>query len=242
MIIISHFENKISSPSFKKINRLALAPFLGGRNCRAETNNPFIEFFTVHRILPEKTPLKLIQAFMIDKKFNLMEKFIFKTLSLFEIGIKGGPPMYFIAKDSNNEKFIIDEQRVIKELFYLYSPSNKSPPFSPAEKTRRILKVFPTQKLSLQTIFLEIETYQEFFNEKCRFYQSPEDKKKNRKWPLLAFQALSLFSKKQTQYVFKNIELKEKIIQLQVNKKSLAFLMLNSSHLSIKNITLEKIQ
>ena len=135
LIIISHFEHKISSPSLKKINRLALAPFLDGRDCHAETQNPYIDFFIVHRILPENTPLKLIYAFMIDEKFSLLEKFIFKTLSLFELGMKGGPPLYFIAKDSKNKKFVIHERRVITKMFYLYYNYKKSPPFSSGKKS-----------------------------------------------------------------------------------------------------------
>ena len=235
LIIVSHFEKTIISPSFQKINRLAWAPFLDGRDCHAGEKPPYVDFFIVHRILPEQTPFQLTQAFMIDEKFSLLEKFIFKTLSLFEIGIKGGPPLYFVAKDSKNQKFIINELRVINEMFYLYSPSN---PLSSAGKARTILKAFQIQKRHLQTVLLEVETYQEFFDEKCQFYQSPEDKKKNRKWPQKAFKALSQFSKQQKEYVFTNIELKGKYIQLKVNKKSLAFLLLNSASLSIKNITL----
>ena len=234
LIVISPFEKKTSSPSFNKIRHLALAPFLDGRNCNSEEDPPSMDFFRVHRILPENTPLQLIQAFMVGKKINFVEKFILKTLSLFEIGLKGGPTLYFIAKDSTNNKFIINELRVINEMFYHYSPS------LPAEKARTILKAF--KNLQLQTVLLEMETYHEFFNEKCRFYSSLEDQKKNEKWPQKAFEVLSQFSKQQKQYVLKNIELKGKSIQLTVNKTSLAFLLLNSSSLSIKNISLPETQ
>ena len=234
LIIISHFEKMISSPSFKKIRRLALAPFLDGRNCHSGEGPPSIDFFRVHRILPENTPLHLTQAFMAGKKVSFMEKFVLKTLSLFEIGLKGGPSLYFIAKDLKNEKFIIQKRRVINEMFYHYFPS------FPAEKARTILKAF--KDLQLQTVLLEMETYREFFNEKCRFYSPSEDQKRNKKWPQTAFKVLSQFSKQQKQYVLKNMELKGKYIQLTVNKFSLAFLLLNSSSLSIKNISLLEIQ
>lgn len=234
LIVISLFEKKTSSPSFNKIRRLALAPFLDGRNCNSGEDPPFIDFFRVHRILPENTPLQLIHAFMAGKKINFMEKFILKTLSLFEMGLKGGPSLYFIAKDSTNNKFIINELRVINEMFYHYSPS------PPAEKARTILKAF--KNLQRQTVFLEMEAYHEFFNEKCRFYSSSEDQKKNKKWLQTAFKVLSQFSKQQKQYVLENIELKGKFIQLTVNKPSLALLLLNSSSLSIKNISLSETQ
>ena len=236
LIIISDFENIISSPAFKKINRLALAPFLDGRDCHSGERRPYINSYIIDRILPENTPFKLIQAFMIDEKFNLLEKFIFKTLSLFEIGVKGGPPLYFIARDSTDEKFIINELRVVNEMFYLYSPSGDSS--SSARKARKILKAFKTQKSHFQTISLEIETYQEFFDEKCQFYQSPEDKKKIRRWPQTVFRVLSQFSRQKTPYIFEDMELKGKYITLKVDEVSLAFLLLNSSHLSIKNISL----
>ena len=236
LVIISDFENIISSPAFKKINRLALAPFLDGRECHSGEKHPYIQSFRVYRILPENTPFELIQAFMIDERFSLLEKFIFKTLSLFEMGVKGGPPLYFVAKDSTDEKFTINELRVINEMFYLYSPSGDSS--SSAGKARAILKAFKTRESHLQTISLEIETYQEFFDEKCQFYQSPEDQKKNKQWPQMAFQALSQFVSQQTSYTFKNMELNGKYIKLEVDEASLAFLLLNSSHLSIKNIVL----
>ena len=234
LIIVSPSEKRATLPSFNKIKRLALAPFLNGRNCNAGEDPPSMDFFKIHLVLPENTPLQLVQAFMIGEKIGFMEKFILKTLSLFEIGLKGGPSVYFIAKDSKNKQFIIHELRVITEMFYHYSPS------PPAEKARTILKAFTN--LQLKTVLLEIETYHEFFREKCQFYSSSEDQKNNKKWPQKAFEVLSQFSKQQKQYVLKNRELKGKFIQLTINKVSLALLLLNSSSLGIKNINLLETQ
>ena len=43
-----------------------------------------------------------------------------KLMSLLEIGVKGGPPTYYIVKDSSKQRFVVSDIRVYEGLFYIY--------------------------------------------------------------------------------------------------------------------------
>ena len=224
LIMTSEWERPFSSSILQTVS-FAQAPFLNGRKCNQNAKKPYIFAFTVKSILSPHTPFKITKAFfLVNKKTSTPHKLFLQVFSLTGKGLRGGPRIYYIAQDSRKNKFNIDSRRIHKGLFYIYDQPS-------AQKAKNLLQIFQPQKT--QTVLLEIETYQEYF-EKCGFYQSKENKIEN--WPEGTFNALVQFSKQHQQYKLDNIQKTGNQIEVSIDKKSLALLLLNSSHLSISNI------
>ena len=121
LIVISDFQH-VSSPTIIRLNRLIVAPFLNGRKCGVTGKTIFSG--QIEKILPKNTPLKTTRVFKVVKDPGFMRSLTIKLMSLKELEVKGGPPTYYLVKDSDEELSAVSDIRIYDGLFYLYNGIN----------------------------------------------------------------------------------------------------------------------
>ena len=229
-IIVHNFKDFLSSPTIDEINRLALKAELTGRPCGRGESDPHFLLFNVESVLPAKTSFTIKKAFITARQMGWGRSLFLKLLSLKGIGIRGDHSVYYyIAEEKDSKKnFVIHEQRVHEELSYLYNTEGM-------KKAHSIINRFPSK--GPQTILMKIETYREYFRDKCR-YSNAKDINLLRNWPRKAFKAIVKFAEEHPEYLLKNAFYTKKGINITVNKQSLSLLILNSQNLSLKDINM----
>ena len=231
LIIINYTQPEPSTP-FQNINRFLKPPHLDGKVCAAIKDQLFSQ--KIEGILPPNTPLKITKAFTIINNPGFIRNLVVKLMDFNGIGVKGGPLTYYIAMDSENKEFIINEITASNINFYIYN-------WSPSKKAARIISDFTKRGEQTQRVSLTFELSKEH-DEKCGYGwpkgQEPKRMKPEEEMQILIEKTLKTIEESSSLYVFKNINSNSNQIAVDVNDKSLAFLILNSSPLRIKNISL----
>ena len=211
-------------------------PFLNGKECSHQSDKTL--FGQVETILNPNTPLTIKKIFFTisPKKSLYLIRWIMKLLSLMEWHhFRGGANLYYLVED-NQRTYVIDNININPALFYRYLSAS-------GQKAQAVLAQFQQIKqinTKGQFISITLEGYAEYI-EKCQYYQSPEELSKQKDIEITEQQksydrTLELIQKSTPDHFFKNIEKKGNTIEMQVNKKALALLLLNSSFLSYKAI------
>ena len=227
-LIITSYTKPVSSDIFHKVNRILKAPYLDGGDCSLNKDQYFSR--RVKGILSPKTPLIVIKAFHVLKNPGLLRKLILKLTDFMEIPGKGGPAIYYLVKGLNNQDFIVDS--VI--YFSTYGSSR-------AKKAVRIISNFTEANKKIQRVLLKFELSKEH-DEKCGYGwpkgQEPKRMKPTTEIKILMERTLRIIEENRLIYTFKNVNSHSNQIEVDVDYKALTFLILNSSPLRIKSISL----
>ena len=229
LIVISDFQH--TSPIITKLNRLIMAPFLDGRRCGITNKAVFSD--RIEKILPANTPLITTRVFKVVRNPGVIRNLVIKLMSLKELGVKGGPPTYYLVKYSDEEQSAVSVIRIYDGLFYIYKGTG-------ARKAAHVMAEFAEKGEGLKRVLLHFENIREY-DKKCGYYRFPEEQKKinpakEMKESIEA--ALELIETHSQNYDFGNIEVRKGQIEMDVSYKGLVFLILNSSPLHIKDINL----
>lgn len=229
-LIITNYTR--ASPLLRKVNRFLYPPYLEGREC--SVNRDIYFSLKVQDVLPPNTPLDVIEVFYVRKDPGLMEKLMFKILDFKGIGIKGGPTTYCLARDSKNREFILREITAYKPNFYLYKSL-------PAKKAANILSLWTNQDQQTKKVLLTFELTKEH-NKKCGWGwpkgKEPKIMKPEEEIKILMEKAVQFMKKNGPLYTFEDIHIRSDQVEVALGEKALAFLILNSSPLRIKDISL----
>ena len=227
-LIVTSYTHSVSSDVFQKVNRVLVAPYLDGANCSLNKDQYFSR--RVEGILPPKTPLEIIKEFHVLKDSGLLRSFVLKLIDFFGIPGKGGPSIYYLVKDLKNQQFIMNSL----VYFVTYGSSRY-------KKATRIISDFTEAGKSIQNILLNFELSKEG-DKKCG-YGWPEGQEPKRMNPkeelkIIMEKALQRIKKYRPVYVFEDVRSRSNQIEVNVDDKALVFLILNSSPLRIKEISL----
>lgn len=85
---------------------MLVAPYLDGANCSLNKDQYFSR--RVEGILPPKTPLEVIKVFHVLKDPGLLRTFVLKLIDFFGIPGKGGPSIYYLVRDLENQQFVMN--------------------------------------------------------------------------------------------------------------------------------------
>ena len=223
-----------SPPSalFQKVNRFLVPPSLDGGECSANRDRYFSR--KVKAILPPKTSLKVIEAFHILKDPGLIRKLVVKLLDFKGIGVKGGPATYYLVRDSQKKEFILNEIIAYEPNFYFYDSL-------PAKRVANILSHFTKPNQEARKVLLSFELTEEH-NEKCGWGwpkgQKPERMEPEKEIKVLMERSVQFMQKHSSLYTFEDIQSHSDQVEVRLDNKALAFLILNSSPLRIKDISL----
>jgi len=233
-LIIASYARAIPSALFQKVDNFLIPPFLDGRECSANRDLYFSR--KVKGVLPPSASLQTVEAFHVLRDPTFTQKLMYKLLNFKGIGIKGGPITYYLVTDSSNEKFILTETIAYEPNFYRYNSE-------PAKRAAHILSRFTGRDQEIKRVLLTFELTEEH-NEKCGWGwpkgKEPKKVKPEEEIKIVKKRTIKFLEKHNSLYTFENIQSQTNQIELGVNKKSLAFLILNSSPLRIKNISLAK--
>ncbi len=241
---------------------LLLKPlFADGRKCSPNRDQRF--FGRVEKTLLPRTPLTITKIFftMSREKPLLYHtlKWTFSLLSLVEWHkFRGGVGLDYLVQDTEGETYIIDDVDIDPALFYRYQGNS-------AKKARHILSAFHKKEGDLnptgtrqakssgqvlpvpqvlpfeKAVTLILEGHAEYID-KCGYYQSPQDLAKKRETEIQEGQKsyqriLAVVAKAPSDHLYKNtVRTTETQVEMRVNEKALALLLLNSSFLRIKDI------
>ena len=159
-------------------------------------------------------------------------KWVLRFLSLIEWHkFRGGAGFYYLVEDKEGETYIINDIDIAPALFYRYSSR-------PAYKARDIWTEF--QQKSEATLKITLEGHEAYI-EKCQYYQSPEELAQKQETEIQEQQKsydriAELDQKSPSDHLLKKREQNGNTVEMQVNDKGLALLLLNSSFLRIKDI------
>lgn len=233
-LIIASYARAIPSALFQKVDNFLIPPFLDGRECSVNSDLYFLR--KVKGVLPPSTSLQAVEALHALRNPTFMQKLMYKFLHFKGIGIKGGPITYYLVTDSTNEEFILTETIAYEPNFYRYNSQ-------PARRAALILSHFTEKDQEIKRVLLTFELTEEH-NEKCGWGwpkgKEPKKIKPEEEIKIVKERAIQFLEKHSSLYTFEHIQSQTNQIELGVNKKSLAFLILNSSPLRIKNISLAK--
>ena len=238
-----------------KGDKFLVAPVLDGGECSSAKNNYFSA--KVDGILPPKTPLKRTKAFFrVEDKgwlagwgYTWLLNFLSIIGPYIPLG-RGGiaPTPYCIVEDPEKREFITDVFTASEVSFYKYGSQGE-------KKAKNILARF-TESEKTKKVLLSFELEKEH-NEKCGYatweYMNELKKKYPDKkadyWPkmkrpvkpekeikILMERSLKFMEKHRHLYIFEDIQARSDKIEVRLDSKGLAFLILNSSPLRIKNI------
>ena len=229
-LIVTSYTQPASSDVFQRVNRVLAAPYLDGALCSLNKDQYFSR--KVEGILPPKTPLEIIKAFHVLKDPGLLRTFVLKLIDFFGVPGKGGPSIYYLVKGLKDQEFIIASS----VYFYTYGSPR-------AKKAARIISDFTEVDQNIQRILLRFELSKEG-DEKCGYGwpkgQEPKRMKPTEEMKIIMEKVLQMMEKYSSAYVFENISSHSNQTEVNVNDKALVFLILNSSPLRIKNISLVK--
>ena len=212
-------------------------PFLSGQKCSHTADQKF--FGRVAKILAPNTSWTIKKIFFTMSKKNfrayLSMKWLLRLLSLMEWHkFRGGANFYYLIQDNQGESYIIDSKDITTLLLEPYLSQ-------PIQKAQVALTEFQQIKEpTVKSISITWEGHAEYID-KCQYYQSPEELTKAGKTEIKEQQKsskriLELIQKAPPDHLFKNQLEKGDTLELQVNEKALALLLLNSSFLRIKDI------
>ena len=226
-LIVTGYDS-VPSDVFQRVNRVLVAPYLDGANCSLNKDQYFSR--KVEGILPLKTPLKVIKAFHVLKDPGLLRTFVLKLIDFFGVPGKGGPSIYYLVKDLKNQKFIMNSV-----VYFVTYGSTRY------KKAVRIISDFIERGQTVQKVLLNFELSKES-DEKCG-YGWPKGKEPKRMKPakemkMIMEKALQVMEKYRSVYVFEHVRSHPNQIKVNVDDKALFFLILNSSPLRIKDISL----
>lgn len=229
-LIITNYTR--ASPLLRKVNRFLYPPYLEGGEC--SVNRDIYFSLKVKGVLPPNTALEVIEMFYVRKDPGLIEKLMFKILDFKGIGIKGGPAAYCLARDLENREFILREIIAYKPNFYLYNSL-------PAKRAANILSHWTEQGQKTKKVLLTFELTKEH-NEKCGWGwpkgKKPKIMKPEKEIKILMEKAVQFMKKNSSFYTFEDINIRSDQVEAALGEKALAFLILNSSPLRIKDISL----
>ena len=233
LIITSHIQ-PTSSPLFQEVNSFLIPPQLEGGNCSVNRDKYFSRKAKVDGVLPPNTALEVIEVFYVLQDPGLIEKLILKILDFKGIGIKGGPTTYCLARDTENREFILRETITYKPNFYLYNAL-------PAKRAANIISHFTKGDQKTKKVLLTFELTKEH-DEKCG-WGWPEGQEPKRMEPeeeirVLMEKVMQFMKKNSSLYTFEGIRSHFDQVEVSLSEKALAFLILNSSPLRIKEISL----
>ena len=222
------------SPLFQKAEGFLIPPYLEGEECSVYSGIYFSK--KVKGVFPPNTPLEVIEAFHVLKDPGLIEKLIIKILDFKGIGVKGGPVTYCLVRGPANREFILRETITYRPNFYRYnSPS--------AQRAANILSHFKGRDRKTKKVLLTFELTKEH-NEKCGWGwpkgEEPKIPKPEEEIKVLMERAMQFMKTNSSLYTFENILSHSDQVEVDLGEKALAFLVLNSSPLRIKDISLAK--
>ena len=231
-LIIRSYARSIPSPLFQKVDSFLIPPYLEGGEC--SVNRDIYSLQKIKGVLPPNTPFKAIRGFYVLQNPGLIKKLIHKVLDFRGVGIKGGPATYYLVRDSKNKEFILNETIAYEPNFYRYKSL-------PAKRAANILSHLTEQNQETKKVLLTFELTKEH-NEKCGWGwpkgKEPKRIKPKEEIKILKERILQFMQKNNSPYIFENIQSRFDQMELDLNRKALAFLILNSSPLRIKNISL----
>ena len=192
-------------------------------------------------------------------------KWVLRFLSLMEWHkFRGGTGFYYLVEDKEGGTYIIDDIDIAPALFYRYlsPPAQKARDIWTKfqQKSGTTLKpilnqtgfekgatyeIFSSYKENVKHAFsnkisITLEGHEEYI-EKCQYYQSPEElaqkqeteiKEQQKSYDKIA----ELAQESPSDHLLKKQEQNGNTVEMQVNDKGLALLLLNSSFLRIKDI------
>ena len=227
-LIVTSYTQPIASDIFQRVNKILKAPYLDGGQCSLNKDPYFSR--RVEGILPPKTPLAVIKAFYVLKKSGLFRKLILKLIDFMEIPGKGGPEIYYLVRTLKNQEFIIASST----YFYTYGSLQ-------AKKAACIISDFTEGDEEIQRVLLRFEL-SKTHDEKCGYGwpkgQEPKRIKPTEETKILMKRTLRIIEENRSVYTFKKVNNHINQIEVDIDYKSLAFLILNSSPLRIKDISL----
>ena len=227
-LIITSYTKPVSLDVFQRVNGFLRASYLDGGRCSINKGKYFSK--KVKGIIAPNTPLTVIKVFHVLKNLGLFEKFIMKLIDFKGGPEKVGPELYYLVRDLNSHEFIVASG----SCFYTYgSPGSK--------KAARIISDFTGKNKGIQRVLLTFELSKDF-DEKCGYGypkgQEPKRINPKEEMKMLIEQALQFIETYKSSYAFQDIIRRSNQIEMDVGDKALAFLLLNSSPLRIKDISL----
>lgn len=221
---------KNSSPLEKEINRFLQNPYLEGKTCGSQRS--IISPMHVEKILPSQTKLTILKAYYKVEKINFFRKLILKFTSFKDLIFKGGPLMYFLLSNSKGEKFISNRIVISGVLSYMYQDKKG--------KGGRAKHIIEKLKNSNQRVIISFESSKEY-NYKCG-YKTPQGEvvvmDPQKELPLFVEETYKLITKLSSSYKFEKIRKLKQTIEVDLDENALGLLIINSSSLRIKNITI----
>lgn len=231
-LIIASYPRSVPSTLFQEVDRFLIPPYLSGGQCSSNRDLYFMR--KVKGVLPPNTHLEVTEAFYVLKNPVFMQKLTHKILHFIGIGFKGGPLTYYLARDSKNKQFILNEIITYEPNFYNYDSLS-------AQRAANILSHFTEKNQETQQVSLTFELTDEH-NKKCGWGwpkgEEPKKIKPKEEIKILMRKVVEFMQKHISFYVFENIQIHSDQLELTLNRNALAFLILNSSPLRIKNISL----